>query len=90
MDRDYSRFVILGLLCSAAVLASVFVASDHSGRSELQGLDLADLQRLKNEHLTTAQMMAEASKCAKTYFLAKFQSLLHFRFITSLQDQNSR
>jgi hypothetical protein len=62
MDRDYSRFAILGLLCSAAALATLFVASDSSAHSELQQLNLAALQRLDHEHLTTAQMMAKASK----------------------------
>ncbi len=61
MDREYSRFVLLGLLCSAAVLATLFVASDSSAQSALLQLNLAALQHLDHEHLSTAQMMAKAS-----------------------------
>ncbi len=61
MDREYSRFVLLGLLCSAAALVTLFVASDSSTQSTLLQFDLAALQRLNHEHLTTAQMMAKAS-----------------------------
>ncbi len=62
MDRENSRFLLLGLLCSAAALAALFVADDTSTHYELLDLNLAALQHLDHEHLTTAQMMAKASK----------------------------